>query len=77
MYLEGTIINNISTVFSLVFCGLHIRSSSTLKYFKRGAKLNWPEGATSRESISAVRKLDSLKVKYSIHPSHLYTVCDH
>ncbi|KMZ57569.1 Protein kinase superfamily protein [Zostera marina] len=38
-----------------------VKSSSTLKYFKRGAKLNWPEGATSRESISAVRKLDSLK----------------
>ncbi|XP_024031644.1 serine/threonine-protein kinase AFC3 isoform X1 [Morus notabilis] len=32
------------------------------KYFKRGARLNWPEGAVSRESIRAVKKLDCLKV---------------
>ncbi|MQL75592.1 hypothetical protein Taro_007939 [Colocasia esculenta] len=31
------------------------------KYFKRGARLNWPEGAVSRESIRAVRKLDRLQ----------------
>ncbi|XP_020692043.1 serine/threonine-protein kinase AFC3-like [Dendrobium catenatum] len=36
-------------------------SSSASKYFKRGAHLNWPEGALSRESIRAVRKLDRLK----------------
>ncbi|PPD79602.1 hypothetical protein GOBAR_DD23466 [Gossypium barbadense] len=36
------------------------------KYFRRGSRLNWPEGAVSRESIGAVRKLDRLKVsKYS------------
>lgn len=32
------------------------------KYFRRGARLNWPLGAVSRESIRAVKKLDSLKV---------------
>ncbi|KAG8635852.1 serine/threonine-protein kinase AFC3 isoform X2 [Manihot esculenta] len=31
------------------------------KYFRRGLRLNWPEGAISRESIRAVRKLDRLK----------------
>lgn len=31
------------------------------KYFKR-SRLNWPEGAVSRESIQAVKKLDRLKV---------------
>ncbi|XP_043725294.1 serine/threonine-protein kinase AFC3 isoform X1 [Telopea speciosissima] len=31
------------------------------KYFRRGARLNWPEGAVSRESIRAVKKLDRLK----------------
>ncbi|WOL02980.1 hypothetical protein Cni_G11700 [Canna indica] len=36
-------------------------SSSASKYFRRGARLNWPEGAISRESIKAVRKLDRLK----------------
>ncbi|XP_054789261.1 serine/threonine-protein kinase AFC3 [Prosopis cineraria] len=31
------------------------------KYFRHGTRLNWPEGAISRESIRAVRKLDHLK----------------
>ncbi|CAL5435476.1 unnamed protein product [Camellia sinensis] len=31
------------------------------KYFRRGSRLNWPEGAVSRESIRAVNKLDRLK----------------
>ncbi|KAL1291214.1 hypothetical protein HN51_059775 [Arachis hypogaea] len=31
------------------------------KYFRRGARLNWPEGAVSRESIRAVKKLDLLE----------------
>ncbi|KAK7410347.1 hypothetical protein VNO78_01061 [Psophocarpus tetragonolobus] len=31
------------------------------KYFKRGTRLRWPEGAVSRESISAVKKLGHLK----------------
>ncbi|KAG8051475.1 hypothetical protein GUJ93_ZPchr0001g32879 [Zizania palustris] len=36
-------------------------SSSAQKYFRRGARLNWPEGAVSRESIRAVKKLGRLK----------------
>ncbi|KAI5669359.1 hypothetical protein M9H77_19212 [Catharanthus roseus] len=36
------------------------------KYFKR-SKLNWPAGAVSRESIRAVKKLDSLKNLISRH----------
>ncbi|CAL4975516.1 unnamed protein product [Urochloa decumbens] len=36
-------------------------SSSAQKYFRRATRLNWPEGAVSRESIRAVRKLDRLK----------------
>eukprot|EP00252_Welwitschia_mirabilis_P021609 TRINITY_DN5584_c0_g1_i2.p1 TRINITY_DN5584_c0_g1~~TRINITY_DN5584_c0_g1_i2.p1 ORF type:complete len:179 (-),score=28.46 TRINITY_DN5584_c0_g1_i2:159-695(-) len=31
------------------------------KYFKWGKRLNWPEGAASRESIRSVQKLSSLK----------------
>ncbi|KAK4796899.1 hypothetical protein SAY86_029225 [Trapa natans] len=31
------------------------------KYFRRRLQLNWPGGATSRESIRAVMKLDSLQ----------------
>ncbi|XP_023545798.1 serine/threonine-protein kinase AFC3 isoform X2 [Cucurbita pepo subsp. pepo] len=37
------------------------------KYFKRGLRLNWPEGAVSRESIRAVKKLDRLKDMVSQH----------
>ncbi|PON76478.1 Serine/threonine protein kinase [Parasponia andersonii] len=37
------------------------------KYFKRGTRLNWPEGAVSRESIRAVKKLDCLKELVSQH----------
>ncbi|KAK7311806.1 hypothetical protein RJT34_10177 [Clitoria ternatea] len=36
-------------------------SKGTEKYFKRGARLRWPEGAVSRESINAVKKLGHLK----------------
>ncbi|PIN00997.1 Dual-specificity kinase [Handroanthus impetiginosus] len=36
------------------------------KYFRR-SRLNWPEGAVSRESIRAVRKLDQLKNLISSH----------
>ncbi|PKI70832.1 hypothetical protein CRG98_008723, partial [Punica granatum] len=31
------------------------------KYFRRQSRLNWPEGASSRESIRAVTKLNSLQ----------------
>ncbi|PKA57321.1 Serine/threonine-protein kinase AFC3 [Apostasia shenzhenica] len=44
--------------------------SSASKYFKRGTQLNWPEGAVSRESIRAVRKLDRLKDLVSRHVDH-------
>ncbi|KAK9273400.1 hypothetical protein L1049_018210 [Liquidambar formosana] len=37
------------------------------KYIKRGSRLNWPEGAVSRESIRAVKKLDRLKDMVSRH----------
>ncbi|CAK7353394.1 unnamed protein product [Dovyalis caffra] len=37
------------------------------KYFRRGSRLNWPEGAVSRESIRAVKKLDRLKDMISQH----------
>ncbi|KAL6344978.1 hypothetical protein AAG906_007709 [Vitis piasezkii] len=36
-------------------------SRSVEKYFRGGSRLNWPEGAVSRESIRAVKKLDRLK----------------
>jgi len=32
------------------------------KYFRRGARLDWPDGATSRESMKAVCKLPRLPV---------------
>lgn len=32
------------------------------KYFRHGRELNWPEGAVSRESIRAVRRLPRLRV---------------
>nr|XP_023899135.1 serine/threonine-protein kinase AFC3-like [Quercus suber] len=37
------------------------------KYFRRGLRLNWPEGAVSRESIRAVNKLNRLKDLVSQH----------
>ena len=42
-----------------------ICSKGAEKYFRRGLRLNWPEGAVSRESIRAVNKLDRLKVNFS------------
>ncbi|XP_039118543.1 serine/threonine-protein kinase AFC3 isoform X3 [Dioscorea cayenensis subsp. rotundata] len=45
-------------------------NSSASKYFRRGARLNWPEGAVSRESIRAVRKLDRLKDLVYRHADH-------
>ncbi|AES73840.1 putative dual-specificity kinase CMGC-CLK family [Medicago truncatula] len=43
------------------------RSKGTEKYFKRGSRLRWPEGAVSRESINAVKKLGDLKDIISRH----------
>ncbi|KAF3778454.1 Serine/threonine-protein kinase [Nymphaea thermarum] len=45
-------------------------SQSAEKYFRRGTRLNWPEGAVSRESIRAVRKLDRLKNLICQHVDH-------
>ncbi|KAF8670925.1 hypothetical protein HU200_050192 [Digitaria exilis] len=45
-------------------------SSSAQKYFRRATRLNWPEGAVSRESIRAVRKLDRLKDLVSRNADH-------
>ncbi|RLN22349.1 serine/threonine-protein kinase AFC3 [Panicum miliaceum] len=44
--------------------------SSAQKYFRRATRLNWPEGAVSRESIRAVRKLDRLKDLVSRSADH-------
>ncbi|KAH1067374.1 hypothetical protein J1N35_032361 [Gossypium stocksii] len=47
------------------------------KYFRRGSRLNWPEGAVSRESIRAVRKLDRLKNMVSRYvESSRYSLAD-
>ncbi|XP_073225004.1 serine/threonine-protein kinase AFC3 isoform X1 [Cicer arietinum] len=43
------------------------KSKGTEKYFKRGSRLRWPEGAVSRESINAVKKLGHLKDIISRH----------
>ncbi|XP_074286357.1 serine/threonine-protein kinase AFC3-like isoform X2 [Silene latifolia] len=37
------------------------------KYFRRGSRLNWPEGAESRESCRAVQKLEHVKDLISRH----------
>ncbi|XP_071910425.1 serine/threonine-protein kinase AFC1-like isoform X1 [Coffea arabica] len=41
-----------------------------VKYFKRGARLDWPEGATSRESMRAVWKLPRLQNLVMQHVDH-------
>ncbi|KAK6942913.1 Protein kinase domain [Dillenia turbinata] len=40
------------------------------KYFRKGARLDWPEGATSRESIRAVWKLPRLQNLIMQHVDH-------
>lgn len=40
------------------------------KYFRRGIRLNWPEGAASRESIRAVRKVSRLRNLVMQHVDH-------
>ncbi|AEE79110.1 protein kinase (AME2/AFC1) [Arabidopsis thaliana] len=40
------------------------------KYFRRGAKLDWPEGATSRDSLKAVWKLPRLPNLIMQHVDH-------
>jgi len=72
-YLYGVSLQSIYFIFD--FLNIHslclhtsprICSSSAQKYFRRATRLNWPEGAVSRESIRAVRKLDRLKVSVSL-----------
>lgn len=41
---------------------LFVYSRRSEKYFRRGSRLDWPEGATSRESMRAVWKLPRLQV---------------
>uniref|UniRef100_A0A2P2LFC6 Serine/threonine-protein kinase AFC1 n=1 Tax=Rhizophora mucronata TaxID=61149 RepID=A0A2P2LFC6_RHIMU len=43
------------------------------KYFRRGTRLDWPEGATSRESMKAVWKLPRLPV-FSVDFIFLFTI---
>jgi len=40
------------------------------KYFRHGTRLNWPEGASSRESIRTVRKLPKLRDSIKQHVDH-------
>jgi dual-specificity kinase len=40
------------------------------KYFRHGTRLNWPEGASSRESIRTVRKLPKLRDFIMQHVDH-------
>ncbi|KAG0600874.1 hypothetical protein M758_11G067900 [Ceratodon purpureus] len=40
------------------------------KYFRHGRELNWPEGAVSRESIRAVRRLPRLRNLIMHHVDH-------
>ncbi|XP_033130948.1 serine/threonine-protein kinase AFC1 isoform X3 [Brassica rapa] len=40
------------------------------RYFRRGAKLDWPEGATSRDSLKAVWKLPRLPNLIMQHVDH-------
>ncbi|OAY72938.1 Serine/threonine-protein kinase AFC3 [Ananas comosus] len=49
-------------------------SSNASKYFRRGTRLNWPEGALSRESIRAVKKLNRLKEFVSQYVDHSSTL---
>lgn len=51
-----------SSNFTEISSTLDTCSRGAEKYFRRGSRLNWPEGAVSRESIRAVKKLDRLKV---------------
>ena len=80
-YLYGVSLQSIYFIFD--FLNIHslclhtspgMCSSSAQKYFRRATRLNWPEGAVSRESIRAVRKLDRLKVslKFAIFAMRIY-----
>jgi dual-specificity kinase len=40
------------------------------KYFRNGRELNWPDGAVSRESIRAVRRVPRLRDLITSHVDH-------
>jgi hypothetical protein len=45
------------------------------KYVRYGRELNWPEGAVSKESIRAVRRLPRLRVCVSLANKSNYLMC--
>ncbi|XP_034932385.1 serine/threonine-protein kinase AFC1 isoform X2 [Populus alba] len=47
-----------------------VRAERAEKYFRRGMRLDWPEGATSRESMKAVMKLPRLPNLIMQHVDH-------
>lgn len=54
----------------------HLRENRCQEGYIKQSRLNWPEGAVSRVSIRAVRKLDNLKVPTISHfsfPSFFYS----
>ncbi|PQP96876.1 serine/threonine-protein kinase AFC1 [Prunus yedoensis var. nudiflora] len=58
-------VHNILLTFVLLFTGVVAD-----KYFRRGARLDWPDGATSRESMRAVCKLPRLPNLIMQHVDH-------
>lgn len=54
----------------VIFIFIVIFSRHAEKYVRRG-RLDWPEGATSRDSIKAVQKLTRLQVCVSIYCKHV------
>eukprot|EP00252_Welwitschia_mirabilis_P023420 TRINITY_DN6605_c0_g1_i4.p1 TRINITY_DN6605_c0_g1~~TRINITY_DN6605_c0_g1_i4.p1 ORF type:complete len:127 (+),score=23.37 TRINITY_DN6605_c0_g1_i4:77-457(+) len=45
-------------------------SENAIKYFRHGKELDWPEGASSKESIHAVQKLPRLRNLIMNHVDH-------
>lgn len=50
----------------IVFIAVNFLSRHAEKYVRRGGRLDWPEGAASRESIKSVMKLPRLQVPFFI-----------
>lgn len=48
----------------IVFIAVNFLSRHAEKYVRRGGRLDWPEGAASRESIKSVMKLPRLQVPF-------------
>jgi hypothetical protein len=62
--------SHLSMWINYFLCARSCCSRRAEKYFRRGARLDWPEGATSRESMRAVTKLPRLPVIFQ-NPSQL------